>query len=131
MKLDLNRVWEICNTLSEKQSELAEESVYIHLLGHQSDYSNSTFENFLEYYSFKIDGDDIVVFNDDFVEWEDYRTNDFSSFPLSLLSFDEKSLNIWIKNEMEMQLKQQEINKIAEKENIKQKIEFLQKQLNS
>lgn len=125
MKLDLNRVWEICNTLSEKQSELAEESVYIHLLGHQSDYSNSTFENFLEYYSFKIDGDDIVVFNDDGVPYEDYYNNDFSYLPIELLSFGEKEIENWIENEMEMQLKQQEINKIAEKENIKQKIEFL------
>lgn len=132
MKLDLNRIWEICNILSEKQSDLSQlEDKYVYLLGHQSNYSASNFKYFLEYYSFKIEQDEIIVFNDDSIEWEDYTNNDFSSIPISILSFDEKSLNTWMENEIEMQLKQQEADKIAEKEDIKQKIEFLTKQLNS
>ena len=132
MKLDLKRVWEVMNKLSYEESKLSEEQdKYVQLLGHSSNYCNSSFEGFLNYYSFKVDGEDIVVYNDDSVQWEDYRNNDFSTFPLFLLSLGEKELTIWIENEIEMQLKQQEINKIAEKEEIKRKIERLTKRLNS
>ena len=130
MNLDLKKIWEVMNKLSYEETKLSEEDdKYVQLLGHSSNYCQQEFESFLEYYSFKFEGDNIVVFNDDFVPYEDYTVGDFSSFPLSLLSFGEKELTIWIENEIEMQLKQQEINKIAEKERIKQQIKQLEKQL--
>ena len=132
MNLDLKKIWEVMNKLSYEESKLSEEQdKYVQLLGHSSNYCNSSFEGFLNYYSFKVDGEDIVVYNDDSVQWEDYRNNDFSTFPLFLLSLGEKDLEKWIENEIEMQLKQQEINKIAEKEEIKRKIEILTKRLNT
>ena len=132
MNLDLKKIWEVMNLLSEKQAYLSEEQdKYVQLLGHSSNYCNSSFEGFLNYYSFKVDGEDIVIYNDDSVQWEDYRNNDFSSFPLFLLSFGKKDLEKWIENEIEMQLKQQEANKIAEKENLKLEIERLTKKLNN
>jgi len=130
MNLNLKKIWEVMNKLSYEESKLSEEQdKYVQLLGHSSNYCNSSFEGFLNYYSFKVDGEDIVIYNDDSVQWEDYRNNDFSTFPLFLLSLGEKDLEKWIENEIEMQLEEQEINKIAEKEEIKRKIEILTKRL--
>ena len=132
MKLDLKRIWEVMNRLSYEETKLSEEKdKYVQLLGHSSSYCNSSFEGFLNYYSFRIYGDNIIVFNDDSVAYEGYRNDDFSSFPLSLLSFGEKELRIWIENEIEMQLKQQEEARIQEKEYIKRQIELLTKKLNN
>lgn len=130
--LDLKRIWEVMNRLSYEETKLSEEKdKYVQLLGHSSNYCNSSFEGFLNYYSFRLDGDDIIVFNDDKVAWEDYTVNDFSIFPSVLLSFSAENLEKWIENEIEMQLKQQELNKITEKENIKRQIELLTKKLNN
>lgn len=132
MKLDLEKIWQVMNLLSEKQAYLSEEQdTYIQLLGNQSNYCDMSFKSFLDYYSFKVVEDEIVIYNDEPVSWEDYRTNDFSYIPVELLSFGENEIEKWIENEIEMQLKQQELNKIAEKENLKLEIERLTKKLNN
>ena len=131
MKLDLKRVWKVMNKLSYEKSKLSEENVFVYLLGNSSEYSSMSFDSFLNYYSFKIDDDNIVVFNDDGVPYEDYYNNDFSYLPIELLSFSEEKLENWIENEIEMQLEKQRLQKIAEKEEIKRKIERLTKELNT
>ena len=132
MKLDLEKIWQIMNTLSEREAELSEQNCYVSLLGNSSNYCPQEFDSFLNYYSFKVDGGHIVVFNDDKIAWEDYTNNDFSSFPLSLLSFSaEKELEKWVENEIAMQLKQQQEARIQEKEDIKRQIELLTKKLNN
>lgn len=131
-ELNLYRVWEIMNRLSYEESKLSEEQdKYVSLLGLSSNYSSKEFNNFLDYYSFQISGENIIVFNDDKIAYEDFTVDDFSFFPLYLLSFGEKELKDYIKNEINNQLKQQEIEKLVEKENLKQRIEMLQKQLNN
>ena len=75
--LNLRRVWEVCSTLSLKESELQEQSIFISFMGNRSNYYNPTFEDFLNYYSFRIDGDEIIVFNDDGVPYEDCTNDDF------------------------------------------------------
>jgi hypothetical protein len=129
--LDLEKLWEVCNILSEKESEFAECNTYVHLLGSRSNFSAYSFEQFLNYYSFKIEEDVITVYNNDGVPYEDYTNNDYSYIPSVLLSFSRKELDEWIDDEVAKQLKQQEFNKIQEKENIKLQIENLQKRLNS
>lgn len=129
--LELKKLWQVMNTLSEKQSELAEESVYVYLMGDRSNYGDMSFEGFLNYYSFRIDGDEIIVFNNDPVSWEDYSTDDFSYIPLSLISFGEEQLENWMQNEIEKQLAQQKLIKLAEKENLKSQIKRLETQLNN
>lgn len=129
--LNLERVWEIMNILSEKASKLSEENKYVHLLGTKSNYTEMSFESFLEYYSFKFDNDNLIIFNDDGIPWEDYTTNDFSEVLVVLLSFSAEKLNNWIETEVILQLEKQERAKVAEKENLKQRIEILQKQLNN
>ena len=130
-ELNLERLWSVCNTLSNKQSELCEQNIFVHLLGHRSNYGEIGFEGFLNYYSFRLDGNEIVVFNNDPVSWEDFSNDDFSYIPMSLLSFAEKDLEKWIDDEIENQLEKQKRDKLAEKEDIKQKIKHLETQLNN
>ena len=127
--LDLEKLHLICNTLSDKRHELSEDNVYIDFLGHRSNYVSLSFEGFLDYYNFKIDGKDIIVFNDDAVPYENYTNEDYSYFPYSLLSFGEKELESWIETEIKLQLAKQERKKEADKERLKNDIERLRKQL--
>jgi hypothetical protein len=129
--LDLEKLWEVCNILAEKESEFAEHSTYVYLLGRTSNYCSSSFDKFLKYYSFKIEEDEIVIYNNDGIPYEDYTNDDFSYIPTCLLPFSRKELDEWIDDEVEKQLKQQELGKLQEKESIKLQIENLQKQLNS
>ena len=129
MTLDLKKIWEILNTLSNRQEELGQEYYYVDLLGNSSEYFSRDFESFLEYYSFKIEDNYVVVFNNDRVPYEDYTNNDYSYIPLPVLGFGEEELENYIKQTIDMQLKEQEKQRIAEKENIKRQIEQLQKRL--
>lgn len=129
--LNLYKLWQVCNTLSNKQSELCEQDIFVHLLGHRSNYGEIGFENFLEYYSFRIDGDEIMVFNDDGVPYESYTNSDFSCIPLFLLSFSEEQLEDWMDDEIERQLEKQKLDRLAKKEDIKHKIKHLETQLNN
>ena len=129
MILDLEEVWKLCNYLSDRQCALDEQNCYVHLLGNSSEYFSRDFESFLEYYSFRVEDNYIVVFNSDSVPYEDYTNNDYSYIPIPVLGFGEEELENYIKQTVEMQLKEQEDSRIAEKENIKRQIELLQKQL--
>ena len=129
--LDLEKLWEVCNTLSLKESELQEQSIFISFLGNRSNFCAQTFESFLEYYSFSIEGDDIIVFNDDGIPYESYNNDDFSYVPIRLLSFSAERLENWMKIEIDLQLAKQEREKEQQKENIKSQIERLKTQLNN
>lgn len=127
--LDLYKLWEICNKLSIRQEELSENNIYVFLLGRRSNFYSSTYEGFLEYYSFKVEDDNIVVFNQDGIPYEDYSNDDFSYVPFVLLYFGEKELEQWIETEITRQLNEQEVEKLQQKESIKAQINRLQKQL--
>jgi hypothetical protein len=130
-ELNLYRLWEICNILSQKESELQEQSVFTSFMGHRSNFCAQTFDSFLEYYSFKIEVDEIIVFNNDGIPYESYTNEDYSYIPICLLSFSDEKLEIWMLIEIELQLEKQKRDKLAEKENIKQKIKYLETQLNN
>lgn len=49
--------------------------------------------------------------------------------PIELLDMSDEDLIVWIEVEVERQLEAQRVNKLAEKENIKEQIKRLQKQL--
>lgn len=127
--LDLEKLFEVCTILSEKESELAEHNTYVSLLGNRSNFSAYSFEQFLGYYAFKVEDDSIVVFNDDGVPYESYTNQDFSYIPIILLSFDETMLEKYIENEINEQLKHQEQERLQRKEDLKTKIKLLQKEL--
>lgn len=128
-KLNLYRLFEVCHILSEKEYELAENNIYISLLGINSEFSAYSFEQFLNYYSFKIEEENIVVFNTDGVPYEDYDNNDVSYIPICLLSFSAEKIEEWTETEIQKQLKEQEREKKQRKSHIKSEISRLEKQL--
>ena len=129
--LDLEKLWSVCNILSNKEQELSERDIYVSLMGYSSNYSEMEFESFMKYYNFGFEDDNIVVFNDDAVSYENYTNQDFSYIPIILLSFDETMLEKYIENEINEQLKHQEQERLQRKEDLKTKIELLQKQLDN
>jgi hypothetical protein len=129
--LNLKKLWEVCNILSDKESELSEQNCYISLLGMNSDYLTMEFDSFLSHYSFKVEKDRIIVFNDDGIPYEDFTRGDFSYVPIPVLGFGEKEIENWMEEEIAKQLEQQENDRIAQKEDIKRQIELLNKRLNT
>ena len=127
--LDLEKLHYICNKLSNKEQELSERDIYVSLMGHSSNYSEMEFESFMKYYNFGFEDDNIVVFNDDAVSYENYTNQDFSYIPTILLSFDETRLENWTETEIKLELERQEREKVQEKEDIKKQIELLTKKL--
>lgn len=112
-EVNLYKIWETLNKLYEVMNTLSqEEDKYVDLLGHCSNYSERSFESFLDYYSFKIDENNIVIFNDDKIAYEDFTTDDFSSIPIYLLSFSNEKLKNWIKTEINLQLERQKLKKL-------------------
>jgi hypothetical protein len=123
-------LWQICVTVSKKEEKLNENGKYPCLLGHFSSFdSTMSFEGFLDYYSFRIKDDTVVVFNDDKFPYEDFGADDFSYVPTYLLETSEKSLEEWIKKEVENSLIRKKEENLAQKENIKRQIERLNKEL--
>lgn len=127
--LNLERLHEICNLISQRQDELAEDSIYVELLGLQSEYSTMSFEMFLSYYSFRIEDDSVVVFNIDGVPYESYNNNDFSEVPFIVLDMSDEGLNNWLDRVVAQKIKDLEFENQHRKEGIKRQIEMLQKQL--
>ena len=127
--LNLEKLWSVCNKLSNKEQELSERDIYVSLMGHSSNYSEMEFESFMKYYNFGFEDDNIVVFNDDAVSYENYTNQDFSYIPIILLSFDETRLENWMEIEIKLELERQEREKVREKEDIKKQIELLTKKL--
>jgi hypothetical protein len=89
------------------------------------------FDSFLSHYSFKVEKDRIIVFNDDGIPYEDFTRGDFSYVPIPVLGFGEKEIENWMEEEIAKQLEQQENDRIAQKEDIKRQIELLNKRLNT
>src|SRR5690606_237170 len=128
--LNLHRVWEIMNKLTEKKNILEEEGVYVNFFGNSSNYYGmKDFRDFLGHYNFSINERYLVVFNDDWVPYEDWSENDFNHIPREIIDMTDEELDVWAEEEVKRQKEQEQLNKIAEKERIKQEIERLEKQL--
>jgi hypothetical protein len=130
-QLDLEKIWKICNKLALAQEELADKDIWVNFLGRNSNYSELEFEHFLETYSFRVRKDDVMIFLDEPVPYEDYNYEDFNYVPFSLIFGGEKELEEYIKTETETQLEQQRKEKDYEKERLKLQIEQLTRQLNN
>lgn len=127
-QLNLHRIWQIITKVSEEQDKMHEQDLYVYLLGHRASYVQSQFENFLDYYSFKIEDDYISVFNDDAIPYEDYTNDDFLYVPKELLTMDDEEILFWAQKEIKRQLEQQEKDKQSRKESILLEIERLNKE---
>lgn len=129
MILDLQKIWNTMNFISEQEDVLNEKDIYPYFLGMRSNYCKQDFNSFLEHYSIRIDGEEFCIFNDDLIPYEDYTKDDFSYIPKELLDFNEKQLKDWIDKEVNVHLKRVEQNKKEEKEHIKNQIKILTKKL--
>ena len=128
-ELNLHRIWQIITKVSEEQDKMHEQDLYVYLLNSHSYYVSSDFENFLNYFSFKVEKEYVEVFNCDPVPYENYNNDDVFYIPNKLLSFTDEELNVWIEEKTQKELDRIERDKIAEKERIKADIDRLNKQL--
>lgn len=129
MKLDLQKIWNILNFITEQEYLINKKDIYPNLLGLNSSYYKQDFNHFLEHYSFSICNNEICVFNDDQVPYEDFTNSDFSYFPKELLDYNDEQLKEWIDNELKSHLISEEENKEKEKENLKNQIKTLTERL--
>ena len=128
-ELNLHRIWQIMNKVSEAQDKMHEKDLYVYLLNTLSYYVPSEFGNFLNYFNFKIEKEYVEVFNRDGVPYENYNNDDVFYIPKKLLAMTDEELDVWIEDKIERELKRIERDKIAEKERIKADIDRLNKQL--
>ena len=128
-ELNLYRIWQIMNKVSEEQDKMHEKDLYVYLLNTCSYYVPSDFENFLNYFNFKIEKEYIEVFNYDPIPYESDNNDDVFYIFKKLLTMTDEELDVWIEDKIERELKRIERDKIAEKEKIKADIDRLNKQL--
>ena len=128
-ELNLHRSWKIVNKVSEEQDKMHEKDLYVYLLNTRSYYVLSDFENFLNYFSFKIEKEYVEVFNYDPIPYESDNNDDVFYIFKKLLPMTDEELDVWIEDKIERELKRIERDKIAEKEKIKADIDRLNKQL--
>ena len=128
-ELNLYRIWQIMNRVFEAQEKMYEKDFYVYLLNTRSYYVPSDFENFLNYFNFKIEKEYVEVFNRDLIPYENYNNDDVFYIPNKLLSFTDEELDVWIEDKIDRELKRIERDKIAEKERIIAEIDRLNKQL--
>ena len=128
-ELNLYRIWQIITKVSEEQDKMHEKDLYAYLLQSPSYYVSSDFENFLNYFSFKVEKEHIEVFNYDPIPYENYDNDDVFYISKKLLSMTDEELDIWIEEKIQKELDRIERDKIAEKEKIKADIDRLNKQL--
>lgn len=130
MILDLQKVWSVLNFITEQENVYNEKDIYPNLLGLNSSYYYQDFNHFLEHYSFRVDEDEICVFNDDQVPYEDFTNSDFSYIFKELLSFNDNELMAWIEKQTEIHLSILEEIEEEEKESLKNQIKMLTEKLN-
>lgn len=127
--VNLEKIWQLLNTISTEQSDLSEKNIFVNFLGNSSNYNTMSFKSFLGYYNFKIDEDVITVFNDQNIPYEDYTNNDFSYLPIKLLFLTSDEVSTWLKNETQRQLDEQKASRLRDIEIKIETIKRLQDEL--
>lgn len=128
-QLNLYRIWELMNFITEQENILNDKGIYPCVLGPHSEYCQMEFEHFLDEYYFHVCAEEISVFNNDPIPYEDYNRTDSSYLPIEILSYDDKQLLDWFNRKVkEYKTSLRQENK-TKKENIKHQIEILTKQL--
>jgi len=128
--LDLYRIWEVLNIVKNQENILYEKDIYLNILGHNSKYYEMEFEYFLDEYAFRVDADQICIFNDDQIPFEDYTNNDFSFIPKKLLSFSDTELMAWIEEETKIFIAELEKDNKNKRKRLEYKIQMLTNELN-
>lgn len=126
--LNLYRLWEIMNILYNKQEELHKEGKWISFFGDSSSYyGGGRFEDFIEHYSFRVRGKEVVVYST--MCHEDFTIDDFNYIPAKLLNYTNEEVSEWLKDEIKIQLAQLEEKREQDRIYVKQQIEILERRL--
>lgn len=88
--INTKRIWEIFQIIDR----IDEDEVL--------DFNNALFEyeGFLDWFSFKVLNNSIMVFNDDRVPYEDTTWNDFNYIPFSVISMSDEEVEKWVLEEI-------------------------------
>ena len=88
--INLKRIWEIFQIIDR----IDEDGTL--------DFNNAflEYEGFLEWYSFKIIRDSIMVFNDDQVPYEDCTWNEFNYIPFYVMKMSDEEVANWVLEEI-------------------------------
>lgn len=115
--INLKRIWEIFQIIDR----IDEDEVL--------DFNNASleYESFLEWYSFKIIRDSIMVFNDDRVPYEDYTWNEFNYIPFSVMNMSDEGVEKWVIEEINKKEEEYVEREQSRKETLLQEIERIKK----
>ena len=88
--INTKRIWEIFQIIDR----IDEDEVL--------DFNNASleYEEFLDWYSFKMLKDSIMVYNDDQVPYEDDTWNDFNYIPFSVMKMLDEDVEKWVLEEI-------------------------------
>ena len=94
--VNTKRIWEIFQIIDR----IDEDEVL--------DFNNASleYEEFLDWYSFKMLKDSIMVYNDDQVPYEDDTWNDFNYIPFSVMKMSDEEVEKWVLEEIKKKEKE-------------------------
>ena len=94
--INTKRIWEIFQIIDR----IDEDEVL--------DFNNASleYEEFLDWYSFKMLKDSIMVYNDDQVPYEDDTWNDFNYIPFSVMKMSDEEVEKWVLEEIKKKEKE-------------------------
>ena len=108
--INTKRIWEIFQIIDR----IDEDEVL--------DFNNASleYEGFLDWFSFKVLADSVMVFNDDPIPYEDYTWNDLNYIPFSVMNMTDEEVEEWVIEEIEKEYVEWEQSR---KETLLQEIE--------
>ena len=115
--INTKRIWEIFQIIDR----IDEDEVL--------DFNNASleYESFLEWYSFKIIRDTIMVYNDDQIPYEDYTWNEFNYIPFSVMKMSDEEVEKWVIEEIKKKEEEYVEREQSRKETLLQEIERIKK----
>ena len=108
--INTKRIWEIFQIIDR----IDEDEVL--------DFNNASleYEGLLDWFSFKVLADSVMVFNDDPIPYEDYTWNDFNYIPFYVMNMTDEEVEEWVIEEIEKEYVEWEQSR---KETLLQEIE--------
>ena len=108
--INTKRIWEIFN-IFEKIEEENEDVVLKY-----NNFNNYTYEDFLEWWSFKIDlkKEEITVYNNNFVHYENDTWNMFNTFPIKIFEMTDLEIKEWCLEENKREYEEAEEHRKSE-----------------
>ena len=115
--INTKRIWEIFQIIDR----IDEDGVL--------DFNNALFEYevFLDWFSFKILEDTIMVYNDDQIPYEDNTWNEFNYIPFSVMKMSDEEVEKWVIEEIKKKEEEYVEREQSRKETLLQEIERIKK----